>query len=229
MENTMKNLIALSLIAAAASMAGCATNKYACPHPNGVTCMAATDIYKATNNADEVKGIDPSEAKRLAREGKAAGKVASPSPAAEITDAAPASGTTTRSRPSSGVVIEGDTLALTDAPAAQTYAMAAPVPVDSNEPYRIPAKIMRIYVRPWEDEGHDLHMGGFIFTEIEPRRWSVAPSAFHADSRTFELLEAPKTDAAQEANSKGPAVATPPGPPQGVMAPPNHTGKGTNQ
>lgn len=222
----MKKLIALAVFAAAAS--GCATtNKYACPHPNGVTCMSATDIYKATNNADEVVGVDPKKARELAREGKPAGKVVSPSPAAEATEQAPATTTLdpAPARAASSVVIEGDTLALADTPPAVTQPLAPAV--NSTEPYRVPAKIMRIFIRPWEDEKNNLHMGGFVFTEIEPRRWSVAPSALHVDDRAFELLDAPKMDAAAVDANKGNGAATPPRPPQGGVAPP--TQKGTSQ
>jgi conjugal transfer pilus assembly protein TraV len=249
MEETMKTLFSFALVAGAAAMTGCAmTPKYACPHPNGVTCMSAPDVYRATNQADEVVGIDPKEAAKLAREGKSAGKVASPGPAPEgeeIVVPVPTSSNTqvspSRARPTLGMTLEGDTLALTDASApkviraaytpttpAATYPTLPEVEVNSAEPYRVPAKIMRIYVHPWEDEAGDLHMGGLMFTEIEPRRWSVTPSALHADSRRFELLEAPKQDAAQDAASKGNEVATPSSPPQGVVAPTNHNGKGNS-
>jgi conjugal transfer pilus assembly protein TraV len=228
MEYTMNKILGLTLLAGAIAMSGCATtgSKYACPHPHGVTCMAATDVYKATNNADEVVGIDPDEARKLAREGKPAGKVANPLPAAVVTDSTPAA---EPAKP--GVVIDGDTLALSDAP-AQTYAMASQAAPSAGaaEPYRLPAKIMRIYIHPWEDEHHDLHMGGFLFTEIVPRRWSLTPGISpDADNRRFELLEAPNLEAAQEQIPKGAEVATPPSPPHGVVANPVHNAKGTSQ
>lgn len=66
---------------------------------------------------------------------------------------------------------------------------------------------MRIYLRPWEDDAGDLHMSGFIFTEIEPRKWSVAQRVAD-DSGLFRLLGAPGKDAAQDA-SAGVGKATP--------------------
>lgn len=42
-----------------------------------------------------------------------------------------------------------------------------PLPVRSN------AKVMRIYISSWVDKDGDLHSPGYVFTEIEPRRWSI--------------------------------------------------------
>ncbi|MHB8742093.1 MAG: TraV family lipoprotein [Sulfuricaulis sp.] len=231
----MNKILGLTLLVGALAVTGCATtgSKYACPHPEGVTCMSAPDIYKATNNADEVVGVDPKKARELAREGKPAGKVVSPSPAAVANDSPPAvPSAVPASAPtaSPGVVIEGDTLALADAPAtATTYPMTSAPRASAEEPYRLPAKVMRIYIHPWEDEKKDLHMGGFVFTEIVPRRWSLTPGVSVSDDRRFELLETPKMEAAQEPIQKGGEVATPQRPPQGVVASPNHNGKGTSQ
>ena len=53
---------------------------------------------------------------------------------------------------------------------AMVKAMAEPV----NLPMPIlkPAHAIRIWIAPWEDQKGDLHMPGYIFTEITPRRWS---------------------------------------------------------
>jgi len=245
--------LTLSIVVAAAALSGCATSgsKYSCPHPNGVTCMAATDVYRATNNADEVVGIDPKEAAKAAREGRSAGKVVSPGPASEgkeievpVPGAVPVSGSSAqvRARPQLNVAVEGDTLALTDTSLQQAAGMrrAAYTPAQqepyttlpqvdvTSEPYRVPAKIMRIYIKPWEDEAGDLHMGGYIFSEVETRKWTQTNHALKADARVFQLMEAPKKDAAQEAAPSGNAVATPSNPPQGVVA--NHNQpKGSTQ
>ena len=32
---------------------------------------------------------------------------------------------------------------------------------------------MRIWVAPWEDADGDLNVSGYLFTELEPRRWMV--------------------------------------------------------
>lgn len=40
-------------------------------------------------------------------------------------------------------------------------------------PLRTPARVLRIWIAPWEDEGGDLHMPGLVYTEVENRRWQV--------------------------------------------------------
>jgi len=40
-------------------------------------------------------------------------------------------------------------------------------------PIRSRAKIMRIWVAPWESTDGDLHVSGLVFTELEGRRWNI--------------------------------------------------------
>ena len=40
-------------------------------------------------------------------------------------------------------------------------------------PLRAPAKVMRIWISPWEGDDGDLHVTGLLYTEIEPRRWQI--------------------------------------------------------
>lgn len=49
-----------------------------------------------------------------------------------------------------------------------------PVPrINQAIPIRSQAKVMRILVLPWQDEDGDLHADGFIYTEIESRKWNL--------------------------------------------------------
>lgn len=48
-----------------------------------------------------------------------------------------------------------------------------PPATETTEPYRTPARVLRIWIAPWEDETGALHMPGFVYSEIESRRWSV--------------------------------------------------------
>ena len=45
-------------------------------------------------------------------------------------------------------------------------ALSQPMPVLE------PARVVRIWVAPWTDNKGDLHMPGYLFSEITPRRWS---------------------------------------------------------
>lgn len=215
-------------------LVGCGTfggnNKFACPHPNGVTCMSVTDVYGATNDADEVLGVDPREARKDAAEGRPAGRALGVEETLSLSDPMPAqvrSGQRSRYAASyappmdagSAVDIQGDTLALSALPQPGSLGEANSRQ-DVNEPYRVPAKVLRIYVRPWQDSDGDLHMGSYIYSELKARTWSVARAVEPATPRTFQLLS-PPTPAAQakpsstrpSAGSSGPP--TEPGPPPG--------------
>ena len=46
-------------------------------------------------------------------------------------------------------------------------------PEDRTVPLRAPARVMRIWIAPWEDRDGDLVLSGYRYTEIEPRRWVI--------------------------------------------------------
>jgi len=56
-----------------------------------------------------------------------------------------------------------------------TKPMAAPV--KQPLPVLRPAHVIRIWMDAWVDQKGDLHMPGFVFTEITPRRWSLGEPA----------------------------------------------------
>lgn len=45
--------------------------------------------------------------------------------------------------------------------------------LDKPLPVRSQARVMRVWVAPWEDQEGDLNAPGLVYTEIEPRRWNV--------------------------------------------------------
>jgi conjugal transfer pilus assembly protein TraV len=59
----------------------------------------------------------------------------------------------------------------------ETLVEPAPVPrIDDPTPIRTPSKVMRIWVAPWEDGDGDLNVSGYVFTELEQRRWMIGKS-----------------------------------------------------
>lgn len=52
-----------------------------------------------------------------------------------------------------------------------------PRPAKDPVPIRTQATVMRVWVAPWESETGDLNVPGFIYTEIEPRRWEIGTPA----------------------------------------------------
>ncbi|OJY94432.1 MAG: hypothetical protein BGP25_05425 [Lysobacterales bacterium 63-13] len=54
-------------------------------------------------------------------------------------------------------------------------------------PLRVAPRVLRVLITPWEDAVGDLHAGGYVFTEIESRRWSMAPPAKPSANHAFPL------------------------------------------
>jgi len=50
-------------------------------------------------------------------------------------------------------------------------------PINDPAVVRMPPRVMRIWIAPWEDSDGDLQSPGFIFTELEPRRWVIGQPA----------------------------------------------------
>lgn len=55
--------------------------------------------------------------------------------------------------------------------------LAVPLPARNPLPIRTQATVMRIWVAPWESADGDLNVPGYVYTEIEPRRWELGVSA----------------------------------------------------
>lgn len=60
---------------------------------------------------------------------------------------------------------------------------------DRPVPIRTPSQVMRIWVAPYVDTKGDLQSPGFIYTEIEPRRWIIRDGTDVSNSRVFAPLE----------------------------------------
>lgn len=50
-----------------------------------------------------------------------------------------------------------------------------------------PAQTMRILINAYTDQGGDLHMPGYVYVELKPRRWSVGTHATNAPARIVPL------------------------------------------
>jgi conjugal transfer pilus assembly protein TraA len=68
-----------------------------------------------------------------------------------------------------------------EAPAIAGTRVVATGPVlprpEGPVPLRAPAQVMRVWIAPWEDSRGDLHAPGYLYTEIEPRRWTLGAPA----------------------------------------------------
>lgn len=50
----------------------------------------------------------------------------------------------------------------------------------TSQPLREPARVMRIWVKPWIDTNDDLHWPSYVYTEVVPRKWTVGKKEFAA-------------------------------------------------
>jgi len=130
-------LTVISFVLSGCSAFSMGADEYSCSGmPNGVQCMSARDVYKATND-----GAVPLPMKKSPTDHKANIKSA-----------------VSTSSSSGNTVIDN---------------YIAPRIPNKPIPIRTPAKVMRIWIAPWEDKKGDLIVPGYVYTEIEPRRWVI--------------------------------------------------------
>ena len=164
----MRPLLSLPLLAL--GLAGCGavpgSSTYSCGLPEGVTCTSARNVYKLTNSGLPVTAM-PGQPTAL---DPAAG--GNPAPAATGPTAGPAVTTgnlasTLSPRPPLPTTGQVQTIALRpeDAGAADIV------------PLRTPSRVLRVWIAPWEDTAGRLHVPGYTYAEIEPRRWSIGEGA----------------------------------------------------
>ena len=172
-------MLKISLIFIFIFFSGCAAygNKdYGCSGlPQGVRCTSTSDLYEATH-AGQAR----------------ASTVAVNS---NTNDRDPSASTSTSQDPKANPVV---THVATD-PVIDTF--VTPNLPDRPVPIRTPAKVMRIWVSTWEDaDTGALIAPGYIYTEIEPRRWVIGKpeSAASKRNRLFKPLEQSSNSSTQQ-------------------------------
>ncbi len=160
-------LAALALL----SLAGCAsvfdpngaTSSYTCESPNdpdaatdGVTCKTPFAIYKSTHGAPAVRQSDLPIG--VSMKDYESGQYQAPG-TKDPNEGMP--------HPATGM----------------TYRVPGGMGADNQpefaRPVRAPAQIMRIWIAPWIDKSDDLHFPSYVYTEIQPRRWTFGAEAFN--------------------------------------------------
>lgn len=174
-----RSIQCLSAALLVAALTGCATaGKFSCPAPDGVSCMSTLELYEHTDGSGA-----PASNAAVKRWGKRA-------PASHQGKAA-----------GHQVGAHGDSLVLT-APhqyqigAVQENALslglgqATPqgvMPRAIQEGVALlPARVMRIWMQPWTDQTGDLHMAGYIYSEIADRRWSIGAPVVAPEASRFD-------------------------------------------
>ncbi|MEI9747352.1 MULTISPECIES: type IV conjugative transfer system lipoprotein TraV [Morganellaceae] len=162
-------LIICVATAGLAALSGCSlvdgNSEYGCKGmPNAVTCMNIRDIHQLTDGDDYQDRIDEVSEQQLS------GKPVD----------------LKRNGTSSSVSAGG----------VATGGRYVPVPAATAnpQPIRTQAQVMRVLVDPYESADGDLNVPGYVYTEIEPRRWEVGAS--HAATRSAAIRPMSTTPAA---------------------------------
>lgn len=137
--------IGLVLMLSGCSLLSVGESEYGCKGmPEGAKCMSTRDVYAMTNN-----GNVPTQVAWK----KDQGGTTDPG-----NKAVSASAGAVQSSPGENSVVSN---------------YVAPALPDRPVPIRTPAEVMRVWIAPWEDENGDLVVTGYLYTEIEPRRWVI--------------------------------------------------------
>jgi len=76
-------------------------------------------------------------------------------------------------------------------------------PVAGAVPLRSPARVMRIWIAPWEDSRGDLHAPGYLYTEIDPRRWTLGGPVDRDRETRIRPLQIERRDAQPNTSRSG--------------------------
>lgn len=134
------------------SIANVGASDFNCASTDGVKCKSTREVYEMTNNGNVPTAERGVQKKRYARLNEQ---------------------TAQQEQDQKQEQEKEDRQALKDQadPVAKNY--VAPRLPDRPVPIRTPAEVMRIWIAPWEDKNGDLNTNGYVYTEIEPRRWVI--------------------------------------------------------
>jgi hypothetical protein len=96
----------------------------------------------------------------------------------------------------------GATGTATDSPLPALAGRPLPQPEDPSS-LRVPARVMRIWIAPWEDGRGDLHAPGYLYTEIESRRWTLGAPAEAERATLIRPLQIERREAPADARRSG--------------------------
>ena len=147
--------------------------------PGSVYCHSTRDVYESTNDGAVPSPMD----KDGAYNEECEDCVKSPM------DGGPA-GTTVEDPRGGGAAAgtsgEGATRLAASDEVIDNY--VTPALPERPVPIRTPSQVMRIWVAPYIDSNGDYNAPGYVYTEIEPRRWVLAKE-YEEASRVFQPLE----------------------------------------
>ena len=188
-KQAMKPIAVLAVVLGACALNGCAylnvgEEDFSCSGmPDSVFCRSARDVYEATNDGAVPSRIGPEGAYNkecddcIRSEGRNFNFGYEAEDAGQRLLSAADAGTDTPRRARDGG--QGDEV---------IDSFVTPRLPDKPVPIRTPAVVMRIWIAPWVDAHDDLIAPGYVYAEIEPRRWIYSAAANAAHSSKFEPL-----------------------------------------
>lgn len=147
--------------------------------PGSVYCHSTRDVYESTNDGAVPSPMD----KDGAYNEECEDCVKSPmdgEPAVTTVEDARGGGA------AAGTSGEGATRLAASDEVIDNY--VTPALPERPVPIRTPSQVMRIWVAPYIDSNGDYNAPGYVYTEIEPRRWVLAKE-YEEASRVFQPLE----------------------------------------
>ncbi len=176
-------LIAMLCLLSACSSLNIGKSDYSCPGmPHGVRCMSARKVYEAMNRGDLPTTVKPAATPSPNKTNKKACVDYHTSPFLEVM----------------AEISQAEKATITQALNTFQPMQAAAL--------RTPSQVMRIWFAPWEDTQGDLIDVGYLYTEIEPRRW-VAGNPMINPAPALKPLQTiksrPKSETAQTETTNG--------------------------
>lgn len=169
-----------------ATLSGCSAlvggeSEYGCKGmPDAVTCKSVEEVYQLTDGDDYKQRVSAESKRQLA------GKDGNVKGEAADSD-------------------QGSPSVSAGAP----Y-VPVPQPTANPQPIRTPSQVMRVLVDPYESEDGDLNVPGYVYTEIEPRRWEVGATrsaGYQSVIRPVQVSSDPITAPGNQSSSKQEATA----------------------
>jgi len=188
------------LCIAATVLSGCASQmsavggdtRYACNAPTGSQCTSVSGVYanamSSPNAVAPQRGIDRLVESAVFPAGR------SPLPSESAASAGNASS------------VNKQDAAPTEAGTASTPAATTePAP----EPLRLPPRVLRLWVAPWEDADGDLHEASNVHVLIDIGRWRIE-HVRPVSARTQDAVKPPAAVQGGNSRSEQPRSTTPP-------------------
>lgn len=184
MQTTKRIAILASAVLAAITLNGCSAlnvgeEEFSCSGmPDSVFCRSARDVYEATNDGSVPSRIGPEGAYNEDCDDCVRSEGPNYNFGYEAEEEAGRQASLSGGKSGSGDEVVDN--------------FVTPRLPDKPVPIRTPAVVMRIWIAPWIDDNDDLIAPGYVYTEIEPRKWIYSTTANAVDNSKFEPLRMTK-------------------------------------